>query len=121
LFGPPSANAAEFAGALSVTDARLAAFPVRSLKGVFAWVTCPTVLDRLARDADLAGLPAVLPDHSVLTRTLEAAKKARTFPAITAADCPCLTDGSVVLEEFEFRRLDGDPTAVAKWLSEALL
>src|SRR5262249_20146558 len=29
------------AGALSLTDARMLAFPVRSLRGVFAWVTCP--------------------------------------------------------------------------------
>ena len=48
-FGPPTESAAEHAGALSVTDARLLAFPVRSLKGVFAWVTCPAVLERLAR------------------------------------------------------------------------
>ena len=31
VFGPPAGQSAEFAGALSVTDARLLAFPVRSL------------------------------------------------------------------------------------------
>lgn len=119
LFGPPTAGSSEFAGALSVTDARLAAFPVRSLKGVFAWVTCPAVLDRLARDADLAGL-AGLPDHTAITRTLDAAKQASAFPCATAPDCPCLTGGSVVLEEFEFKKLEGDPVPVAKWIAETL-
>lgn len=46
-----------WAGALSVTDARILAFPVRSLKGVFAWVTCPAVLQRLRQDAEIAGVP----------------------------------------------------------------
>jgi CRISPR-associated protein Cmr4 len=119
LFGPPTTGAAEFAGALSVTDARLAAFPVRSLKGVFAWVSCPAVLDRLARDADLAGL-AGLPDYAAVTRTLDAAKRGKAFPCVTAADCPCLTGGSVVLEEFEFKKLEGDPGPIARWFAETL-
>src|SRR4051794_16286752 len=53
-FGPPTDSAGESAGALSITDARLLAFPVRSLKGVFAWVTCSAVLERLRRDLALA-------------------------------------------------------------------
>lgn len=44
-----------FTGALTFTDARLLAFPVRSMKGVFALVTCPYVLRRLADDLELAG------------------------------------------------------------------
>lgn len=44
------------AGALSVTDARILAFPVRSLQQVFVWVTCPMVIERLLRDIQLIGL-----------------------------------------------------------------
>lgn len=44
------------AGALAVTDARILAFPVRSLQKVFVWVTCPMVLRRLRRDMELGGL-----------------------------------------------------------------
>ena len=39
-----------FAGAFSVGDARIVLFPVRSLVGVFAYVTCRAVLARVARD-----------------------------------------------------------------------
>ncbi len=39
VFGPDTQNAAEHAGAVAFTDARILAFPVRSLKGVFAWVS----------------------------------------------------------------------------------
>ncbi len=46
----------KLSGALGVTDARILAFPVRSLQQVFVWVTCPMVLKRLKRDLDLAGV-----------------------------------------------------------------
>jgi len=42
-------------GGISVTDARILAFPVRTLKGVFGWVTCPLVLERYKRDLSIAG------------------------------------------------------------------
>lgn len=63
-FGPErisSGSSDSFAGALSITDARLLAFPVRSLKGVFAWVTCPQALQRWKRDAGIAGSAVTLP------------------------------------------------------------
>src|SRR5262249_31435881 len=45
VFGPGAVDReTAHAGAVSLTDARLLAFPVRSLRGVFAWVTCPAVL-----------------------------------------------------------------------------
>jgi CRISPR-associated protein Cmr4 len=111
LFGPPTAGSHEFAGALSVTDARLLAYPVRSLKGVFAWATCPAVLERLERDADLARL-------TLGWRVPQVANN----QAITVTDCPCLIEGnSLVLEEFEFTRAEGDPTAVARWIADNLL
>ncbi len=56
IFGPPTDTAADHAGALSLTDARILAFPVRSMKGVFAWITCTDVLTRFARDVRLTGI-----------------------------------------------------------------
>lgn len=112
LFGPPTAGASEFAGALAVTDARLAAFPVRSLKGVFAWATCPGVLDRLARDAELAGVPGPPGGLTV----------AGKFTAVSLPQSPCrLADDALVLEEFEFRPAAGDPGPAAAWLADNLL
>jgi len=51
VFGPDTNNADLHAGAVTFTDARLLLLPVRSLKGVFAWVTSPLLLRRLKRDA----------------------------------------------------------------------
>lgn len=57
LFGPDESlrngNDAHM-GALGFSDARLLLFPVKSMKGVFAWVTCPKVLDQFKRDMKIA-------------------------------------------------------------------
>lgn len=55
VFGPDTGQG-EAAGALAVTDARVLLLPVRSLQEVFLWVTCPMVINRLVRDAGLAGI-----------------------------------------------------------------
>jgi len=54
IFGPPTDRAHEHAGSISVGDAKILLFPVRSLKGVFAYVTCPIVLERFIDDIEFA-------------------------------------------------------------------
>jgi len=56
IFGPITEKASDHAGAISVGDAKILLFPVRSLKGVFAYVTCPLVLERFKRDLEIAGM-----------------------------------------------------------------
>ena len=56
-YGSPDA-----AAKLTFTDARLLCLPVRSYRGTFALVTCPLVVQRLARDLKALGLPHELPD-----------------------------------------------------------
>lgn len=107
IFGPETSDADAHAGALSLTDARILAFPVRSLKGVFAWVTCPAVLERLARDAALAG--AKIPEGFPNPVKDEAA---------CAKDSPLIVEGDVlVLEEFEFKRF-AEADGPAAWLAK---
>lgn len=42
-------------GAIAVSDAKILAFPIRSSKSPFVWITCPAVLQRLERDLELTG------------------------------------------------------------------
>ena len=58
IFGPESQSGDLHAGALSVSDAQIVAFPVRALRQAFVWVTCPTALARLKRLLTLAGVEA---------------------------------------------------------------
>lgn len=52
IFGKPDNG--DFASALSLTDARLLFFPVKSVRGVFGWITCPMVLERFFKEYRLA-------------------------------------------------------------------
>ncbi|MGC8898787.1 MAG: type III-B CRISPR module RAMP protein Cmr4 [Bacteroidota bacterium] len=106
-FGPENDSASEHAGAASFTDARILLFPVKSLKGVFAWITCPLVLERFKRDLTVAGVktdwtvPAV-DQHKVLG-TNENQNKTN--------------EGRVVLEEFTFTFESHDSVSpIAEWL-----
>lgn len=59
-FGPePGPGASDYAGALGIGEAKLLLFPVRSLYGVFAYITCPLILQRFKRDFELVGLSTV--------------------------------------------------------------
>ncbi|MEZ4851051.1 MAG: type III-B CRISPR module RAMP protein Cmr4 [Bacteroidia bacterium] len=46
-------DASQFAGALGFSDARILLFPVKSMKGVFAWATCLRVLKQFVQDMQL--------------------------------------------------------------------
>ena len=107
--GPTDSDGSAHAGALSISDARLLAFPVRSLKGVFAWTTCPAILDRLRRDLALAGGPfSRFPETPGVSGN----------DALCPAQSPLLIDGNgLLLEEFDFTR-SGDEAGVADWVAD---
>lgn len=52
IFGKPDNG--DFASASSLTDARLLFFPVKSVKGILGWITCPMVLERFFKEYHLA-------------------------------------------------------------------
>ena len=113
VFGPPSGHADEHAGALSVTDARLLAFPVRSLRGLFAWVTCAEALNRLQRDATLA--------HQEIT--WRAIEPVSPNSAEVAPGSPCLDPSGkhLVLEEFDFAVAGTAVSEPAGWIASNIL
>lgn len=68
LFGNDDTKEAS-AGKLLVGEGRLLAFPIRSAKGAFAWITCPLALNRYKRDSGLAfALPDVAADAVCVTK-----------------------------------------------------
>ncbi len=87
------------AGDLIFGEARPLAFPVRSAKGAFAYITCPLILQRFARDARQQNLPEIAaPDDQTC---LSGAKVTLT------AKKP----NRVVLEEFAFESKGEFPAA----------
>lgn len=51
VFGPEKGDS--HAGAMGFTDGRVLLFPVKSVRGIFAWITCPHVIERFVRDIHL--------------------------------------------------------------------
>jgi len=124
-FGPPTEAAHEHAGALTVGDARLLLFPVRSLAGVFAWTTSHDALSRFARDAAAVGAELILKENAQEVDV--------SLPAAPAAGMALVPDndsvtagGKVVLEEFAYTptaeaAVKSQITQLAKWLAENAL
>jgi CRISPR-associated protein Cmr4 len=109
LFGSDDANLS-FAGSLLFTEARLLAFPVRSAKGSFAWITCPLILRRAQRDGVLLDLP----DLSDLSAPPDDTQ------ALFTANGPLAIGDKVVLEEYTFTRYGDLPANLGATLAGLL-
>jgi CRISPR-associated protein Cmr4 len=103
VFGPENAGSDGHAGALGFSDARLLLFPVKSMKGVFVWVTCPQVLKRFERDLKICA-----PDGSILTRFFAKKDDSESYADIpnelTVSNLSEIEvrDSKIVLEEYAF-------------------
>ncbi len=110
IFGAEGQNV-DYAAAISIGDARLLLFPVRSLIGVFAWTTSLDVLARFRRDMQAIGtnsLPA-------LPESLQKEQAWVTSPCSLLPD----NENDLVLEEFAFTaQRDEKTTELAKWLAD---
>ncbi len=91
-----------FTGALTFTDARLLAFPVRSMRGVFALVTCPYVLRRLADDLDVVGNDPSLRKALQEIRIAEILNESEQGGTCLTTVEHLQNDGKVILEEHAF-------------------
>jgi CRISPR-associated protein Cmr4 len=109
IFGPEDTEETH-AGALAFTDARILLFPVKSLKGVFAWVTCPMVLERFKEDLGLAKII----DHPL---NVDFSALINTLPEQTNISI----ESRVVLEEFTFELKENKETSkIAKYLADKI-
>lgn len=84
------------AGAIAFADARLLLFPVKSMRGVFAWVTCPFAIRRFRHERSLycQGEDELFPLPQANTTS-----SARLF----------VSEGQIVLEEYTFQ-VEADET-----------
>ncbi|MDR1070713.1 MAG: type III-B CRISPR module RAMP protein Cmr4 [Gracilibacteraceae bacterium] len=106
-FGPED-DGDKHAGSIAFTDARLLLFPVRSAKGVFAYATCPYILNRLREDFAFAG---------ITTEYAAADEKAQ----VSSDKLLILKSGKVVLEEYTIEAARTEQAAklaesIAIWL-----
>ncbi len=105
LFGETDADKA-MAGALLFTEGRLLAFPVRSAKGSFAWITCPLILRRAKRD----GVLSTLPDF----------KSPSDTQALFDKNSPLSIDNKLVLEEYTFENAGELPESLSQQFNQMM-
>lgn len=102
----------EFAGALGFTDARILFFPIKSMKGVFAWITCSKVLQRFSKELNLCKPP--ISNNSLKFSKVDAKKAICTSDSVKV-------NGKIILEEFAFDTESADEfKAFAQELSKVL-
>jgi CRISPR-associated protein Cmr4 len=104
VFGGDTDHASEAAGALAITDARLIAFPLRSLSGLFAWATCPAVIERLVRDLKVGKIEGDFRNAAVDLLKTAKAMAGKDKAALVPLESPLLVGktGQLVFEEFDY-------------------
>lgn len=108
IFGPLSIDQDQnaFSGSVSFGDAKLVLFPIRSLKGTFAYATSRLALERLARDAGEKWSLTEPPQDTAL---------------VPSGTCRLMLDNKdkIILEESLFTaKGNSDLDKVAQWLAE---
>ena len=115
-FGPDTTNQSNLhAGALGFTDARLLLFPVKSVSGVFGWITCPAVLERFKHDLSIC-CPSI-----DLNFALPAKNQVPALPAENQVpdDDLIVSDNKIVLEEYTFEvQRTRECKSLANWISK---
>lgn len=129
LFGPPPPTAErvgtteeadsratpdEFAGALSLLDARLLLFPARTVWGGWAWVTAPMVLERLARDLELVRQKAGATSAPWGELSLKESEA-----VLVSTSSQVARQGTLLIEDLEYTaRPSKEVDALATWLRD---
>lgn len=106
LFGSTDSNNPS-AGALQFSEARLLAFPIRSARGSFAWITCPLILRRAYRDG------AIQLDRSDLSDPPD-------DQAVFLGKGPLALGDKIVLEEYTFTSAGDLPNGLGEALKNLM-
>ncbi|MBV6501362.1 MAG: hypothetical protein CJBNEKGG_03872 [Prosthecobacter sp.] len=109
LFGSDSDKPA-FAGALLFSEARVLAFPIRSAKGSYAWITCPLMLQRAKRDGVISsGIPNEPKDDEAIFKS--------DGPLALSVKVKGVERTQIVLEEYTLTHTEDYHEALAQELA----
>ena len=110
VFGPEKGG--DYAASIGITDARVLLFPVKSVKGVYAWITCPQVITKFFNELELCGIKL---DFEV--------PKSRSTPSGSGLFVN-EEKNKVVLEEYTIEveyKDDQNCTLFAQWVAENVI
>lgn len=108
MFGGKDGN--DGAGAVAFGEARLLFFPVRSLAGIFAYITCPTLISRFQRDlAALGKQPLKVKGDNGKAELWDPFVIGNSYLAASDSLVQLAQGGVMVLEELTFEKSDSGP------------
>ncbi len=118
VFGTAAGDNGDGAGgALGFSMARMVLFPIASLKGVFAWVTCPMCLENLKMD--LQAVDSKKTAESGLNNIPQPSDNRHALIPQGAKNL--LVENKIFLSEFPFDRQENNNlNKIAEWLSKRL-
>jgi CRISPR-associated protein Cmr4 len=109
LFGSDTTDLS-FAGSLLFSEARLLAFPIRSARGSYAWITCPLMLQRAVRDGVIDNtIPPEPKDDEAIFK--------EAGPLALGSEVEGRKRYQVVLEDYCFTHTDSYPNELADALA----
>lgn len=112
IFGPEeSGESSDRASSLSISDGRLLFFPVKSAKGVFAWITCPKVLSQFYSDLKIS-----FPEINIPKKPIGDKKVPNNTTLF-------VKNGIILLEEYAFKEIKKDQnlTELTTWMASKLI
>ena len=110
IFGPEDGSE-QYASCISITDAKILLYPVRSVKGVFAWITCPLVLKRFKEDLKSVGI-------SFLSEIPELEDEDKEKIIVSDDSVLKINQKTVALEEFMFDIKDKNAKPIAEFVEK---
>jgi len=112
IFGPEDGS--DFASCISITDAKILLYPVRSVKGVFAWITCPFVLKKFKEDLRAIGI-----DFKVNNQDIQIPDVSDDKIIVANNSGLIINNNQVALEEFVFE-IDSSQSGLVDTLANFL-
>ncbi|WP_434565326.1 type III-B CRISPR module RAMP protein Cmr4 [Thermoanaerobacterium thermosaccharolyticum] len=111
-FGPENSES-QYSSSLGFSDSRILLFPVKSMKGVYGWITCPKVLDRFKNDLNLCGIndiPAIPNEDTIIENNCDLMIKGKSDKRV------------VVIEEYTIDVKENvDTEKFINWLVDVIL
>ncbi|BCS82311.1 type III-B CRISPR module RAMP protein Cmr4 [Anaerocellum diazotrophicum] len=109
---------------ISFTDAKILFYPVRSAKGIFAWITCPFVIKRFIQEIEGAGI--LCNNHDMLnaiinwTNYIETPISQNKVVLLDSSAYIKNSSEKVILEEFEFSSEVKSDTVIINFFKDIL-
>ncbi|MEK7434646.1 MAG: type III-B CRISPR module RAMP protein Cmr4 [Cyanobacteriota bacterium] len=116
-------NKGQYSGAIGFSDARILLFPVKSLKGSFAWITCPNIMNKFFKELNICEIKENKIIENNTCSYIEENKNNKIIlkSSITISPPEKDKENEIILEDFLIKvKPNKDTKELAEYLSEVI-